>query len=269
MNTSHNKNRIAEFGWKIVLYNLIGRPNNSVEPNEITPKDKHESQVAKQEKSKKNSNIENGTSTFISIISSPALQSNILEDCSLSQSTSSGKKSVPRNHGAKKDVHAAFDINALIEQDHNYNKVQKIIFMMINCANDEIMYLEYFKKLVDVQDSRKKGTVHSDVEIDDGLLSNCAASNHSTRRPLRGKGKYCRSSRTQLSIQKDHIKIYNEPQPGRNNNNGLTLRGKKKDRVTMRREIINKITTSSFKDETHCNLIEKLIDLEEGFIQKC
>jgi hypothetical protein len=263
MNTSHNKNRIVEFGWKIVLYNLIGRSNNSVEPTEVTPKEKNESQASTKEKIKKSSKRENDTNTFISIISSPALQSNFSEDCLVSQSTSSGKKSVPRNHGVNKDVHAALGVNAIVEQDNNYNKAQKIISMMIKCINNEILYIEYFKKLVDIQDSLNKGIVHSDVELDDVLLPNCAATDHSTRRPSKGIGKGPRSSRAQFLLQKDDINIYNEQQLERNINNGL------KDRVALRTEVMNKITTTSFQDDTHSNLIEELIDLEEEFVKEC
>ena len=53
MSTSHNKNRIVEFGWKIVFYNLIGRSKNAVEPTEEPPKKKHESQASTKDKIKK------------------------------------------------------------------------------------------------------------------------------------------------------------------------------------------------------------------------
>ena len=36
MNTSQNKNRIIELGWKNVLKNIIGLFNNSVESSENT-----------------------------------------------------------------------------------------------------------------------------------------------------------------------------------------------------------------------------------------
>ena len=37
MNTSHNKNRIVENGWKNVMKNVIGKPNTFIQDNEIVP----------------------------------------------------------------------------------------------------------------------------------------------------------------------------------------------------------------------------------------
>ena len=42
MNTSHNKNRIIEYGWKNVLRNFISRSNTSIESIENFPKDEHQ-----------------------------------------------------------------------------------------------------------------------------------------------------------------------------------------------------------------------------------
>ena len=206
MNTSHNKNRIVEFGWKNVLMNIIGRPSNSVEPNEQMPKDKHESEALELEKMRKSSRIpSDNNKTYISVISSNALQSNLLKDDSPSQSTSYEKRYVPED------------------------QVKHIISSMIRCANDEEIYIEYFKKLVDFQECRKKGTVYSDVAKEDIFLSACSAT----------------------SIPR------------------LSLKGELKDRVIMRTEILKGINGSPFEDDTHHNFIEKLIDLEENFVQEC
>ena len=246
MNTSHNKNRIVELGWKNVLMNIIGRPDNSVEPNEEMGNDKHESQASKLKKKRKSSmppTVNN--KTYISVISSNALQSNLLKDDSPSQSTSYEKRYVPED------------------------QVKHIISSMIRCANDEEIYIEYFKKLVDFQDCRKKGTVYSDVAKEDIFSCACSPTNHSSRKPSRRKGNYSGTLRTQRSVQKDRNIICNKQPLDTNSVNRLGLKGQLKYRVTMRTEILKRLNDSSFKEDTHHNFIEKLIDLEETFVQEC
>jgi hypothetical protein len=246
MNTSHNKNRIVELGWKNVLMNVIGRPDNSVEPNEEMGNDKHESQASKLKKKRKSSMPPtDNNKTYISVISSNALQSNLLKDDSPSQSTSYEKRCVPED------------------------QVKNIISSMIRCANDEEIYVEYFKKLVDFQDCQKKGTVYSDVAKEDIFLSACSPTNDFTKRPSRREGMHSASSSTELSVHNDQIFVCNKQPLDTNSINRKSLKEELKDRVTIRTEIMKRIIDSTFKDDYQHNFIEKLIDLEETFVQEC
>jgi hypothetical protein len=246
MNTSHNKNRIVELGWKNVLKNILGKPNNSVEPNEQMANDKHERQSSKLEKKRKSSmRPTDHNKTYISVISSPALQPNLLKDYSPLQSTSYGKRCVPED------------------------QVKNIISSMLRCANDEEMYIEYFKKLVDFQDCQKKGTIYSDVAKEDILLSACSPTNDFTKRPSRREGMHSASSSTELSVHNDQSIVCNKQKLDTNSINRKSLKEELKDRVTLRTETLKTINDSPFEDDIHHNLVEKLIDLEETFVQEC
>ena len=54
MNTSDNKNRIMEYGWKNVLKNVIGLPNNSVTPSSSISSDMLKNTESSKAKKKSN-----------------------------------------------------------------------------------------------------------------------------------------------------------------------------------------------------------------------
>ena len=197
MNTSHNKNRIVEHGWRNVLNNILGRAQTLSKDPEITP-------PAQAMVSSSKRGIENGKK-----------RDNVPRDGKLSEKNK--RKSVDdskkdsntackrKTQQVKENIHFLLrgygntetkifatkeSGNSFHERDHsteintsrvNSSKVTKynepeepeqLIWKMIENINDEDRYKEYFKKLVFHFYSSGYGQIHPELCLQDDCLPN-------------------------------------------------------------------------------------------------
>ena len=137
---------------------------------------------------------------------------------------------------------------------------------MIEHINDGEVYIEHFKNLVTHKYNGKNKTITSEFHLEKHLLPNCVPDDTITDNNPKGKGKWSKQSMSKSSKigQSDIVMNVNKI-------NGLGRRRnileKKRDRIASRDELLNQIYNSNEKDDMYNSLIEKLINVEESFVE--
>ena len=256
MNTSHNKNRIVEFGWKNVFKNIFGLSNNSMEESTATIHDnsrtsnlKSHLKIKGKTKFKQNDDIRVFATSSSSQIKSK-VENNSTSDVSYIVEASDSK-------GARPSGCVNLDAKKLVKQDDYKIMIDKLVHSMMNNEKEEEIYMLYLKKLLAMQNSHIKGQLLTDIELENEFSSRYE---HAQRnKHPRGKGK-----RSQSSTAKEFT---TEQCPNSCHNQQFKLKGELRDRILLRREILKQIYNSCNVDKTYNQLIENLIDLEESFVE--
>ena len=195
MNTSHNKNRIVEHGWKNVLNNILGRaPNLSHDPEISPPAQSKESgskrgrengkkrdDVAKDGKlSKKNKrkSVDNSEKdTNKACIGQTQLgkeKINVLFQGS--RNTKIKIFATEESGNISNEKKFATGINSIGENSAKVTKhdeseeAERLILKMMENINDEGVYKQYFKKLVSHFYSSGYGKIHPELCLQDDSL---------------------------------------------------------------------------------------------------
>lgn len=269
MNTSHNKNRIIEHGWKNVFKNLIGRTNQSMVSNDNIPTEsdnikKRENEPEKApdyEVEKKifttaSSSNNSGGNTNVHISKLHGLFGEV-------PSTSTGQTTTNRKISAS----ITLDVNELPQVDDKLFIAQRLISVMISHINDEEHYIVYFKQLVEYEDGCKKGNIPSAFELETGLLSCCKSNFEIQRENAKYKGKRSKpTTRHSTTIKKCKTVCYVQDMD-ETDNKKINFLGEKEDRIVIRKGILDQIQSCYKTDETYDSFIEQLINIEESFVQ--
>ena len=264
MNTSHNKKRVVESGWKNVFKNIMGQRGYAVESQQ---------EISNDISSKQNVVLKESTKTELT-------GSNEITDTTFGNlSTNAVDHSftvIPRLHETpptskhldiKKRDFDRLSINGLLEQGRYKDVVRRQVFDMRHFENDENLYLSYFRRLVSFQDQRKKGIVLSCLDLDDELVPTyrkCKKSKNSHRN-TRKQG--VDIAMYQFDVQTDHI-VYNSKFTADNdiNHTKLSLKGNVNERNLKREKLLVEID-NAVDNEQYCDiLIERLIQVEENFV---
>jgi hypothetical protein len=202
MNTSENKNRIVELGWKNVLKNIVGICNNTVGNSENTATETNgvrDSNIEKEAKaqSKRRSNtprdkIVSPPSHFLPVKNPIA---SAIPNVSLNGEYSGYKKD-----DLERPSNSTLNANALDERAHTHNISQTLISEMMESGKDEKRYMIYFKKFAAFQESRKRGKIISDIELEDQFLPDIEQSKKYTRKNSRVKGAHNKSTVLQIAV---------------------------------------------------------------------
>lgn len=269
MNTSHNKNRIIENGWKNVLRNIIGWSNISIECNNNISQNNDQNQHIANKQSERSDN--HGDNEIITTTTSQNnLQSNNTNDFLMLHVPFNGEPSTSRGQDAK-NIHAPDNIklgvNKLAQPDHNPAFRLKLISAMIKSIEDEKKYIGCFKKLVAFEGDRRKGKYLSGHELENEFSSNCKQRDTNRNKKSRGKGKRSKPTITQPAEKERTLSNVDVQGVCIIDITVLKLKGKKEDRISMRTEILNQLRFSYHKDENYDILVEELINLEESFVQ--
>ena len=140
---------------------------------------------------------------------------------------------------------------------------------MNNCGTDENLYLEYLRCLVGVHDRRENGEVLSAVEPKKELSLRSKNDNQANDTKSKGKGK---SAKSLNSVIKALIENVSSNQGDGNIRDNcfynIHLKGDLERRNIRRKSILDVIVCMNTSDQIFWNMIEKLIDLEESFIQE-
>ena len=269
MNTSQNKNRIIELGWKNVLKNIIGLFNNSVESSENTETVDNAAGKEKSIKEKPKLITVNHTDIANSKSCNLATQTS-LNESSISNVQVAGETSGYKSKNTEAPRHVELDVNSLEYQSQNGDISHLLLSKMMTTGNDEENYLVYFKKFIAHYDSWKRGNVVTDIELEDEFLSTLKQSNKYTNQNSGNTCKITRRTVSQDVVSEQAAEPSNGESNFTGNNRLINLKGEQEDRVSMRREILEDISSvcPSKNKETYENLIETLIDLEEGFLDE-
>ena len=277
MNTSNNKNRVVEVGWRAIFKNIIRGSLTTNNPtksfNNETSKNADNADSKKADETK--SNMDNLTSC------DNCLETNSENDHQSSQSTEddSNKKettsdgSSGRNQSPISNSDESCGSEILLNV-WNLDKKKNIISIMADNIDDESLYLVYFKHFLDFQIRRKEGgsisidlTIEDLLNVDDISVGVGFGYNRSKKKGTSKKeSSNCINSKNNFSTSKK-IKSRTENEIAR------TLKSSKKERILLRKDLLIKLEkcykmkNSMTKEETFNNLIEELISLEETFIE--
>ena len=249
MNTSHNKNRIVEHGWKNIFKNLLGKTSqNNVSGSHVSPDNEEMKKVMNESSKSKDLKVKQE----IFSISLPA----IIED--------------PKTNG---DIHKEQSFGSepccshtLMQKENNEKELilNTLVSNMIHHITDEETYLKYLKDLLTYKYMKNDENINSEFECT--FLPNTVPSATMNSRPINIKGK---------STMKKHgkVRIKSQLQDAPNTNgmhrlqNQQYLHGDKTERIAIRNHILTQMNAICNNDEMYQSLIEQLIDKEESFVQ--
>ena len=288
MNTSHNKNRVIEHGWKNVFKNIAGKKNNEVSPEnssstesisqnqyKLIDNSKRTSRkiifttIASNDKRKETTNL-SGPRVIPPIASTssgqfgPAPPKRKTSDSSLSSSDSLDLTfhSYGRESSSCSSLILSADI--LNIKDKKQLFALKLIQKMAEEKDDEEKYLEHFKRLVSYEVFRKDKESFGVNELEneifiihDNLMKVINRHGKSKGSKTKVKRKY-NTSRNKVSISSEEIEESEQTS---------SQECLKTERTIMRTEILSKLSSCYRKDINYDSLINELIDLEEGFIR--
>ena len=268
MNTSHNKNRIVENGWNNVLRNIIGRfhgpmPNGN---NDVTPVVKYENKrVQRTTKNHEGDKDTISISTTIPTVDGtnsmiPTLNSPFYEKTSLAPKMQFLKRE-------SKSIPVILNPNDLPKTDGNQLVVQNLLYFMTENIENEERYIRFFKKLLIFEDSRRNGKSFSEYEVQEEVI-NCVK-NFDEEDFTKGNAK---DTKTRSELLKTFENNSRNMLQGSNlpstNSSHLKIINLTEGRARLRIEILNQLSSLSYKDETYKALLEDLIDLEESFVHE-
>ena len=271
MNTSHNKERVIEHGWKSVLRNLIGRRSITpiLEPDNrdknLTNKDRlHQGFIKSKNHPLDHSVSQNLTTTSYDNItdqnkvvdlSKPSLLCD--EPC-----TSNRKKAKK----ASSHLSDTFSINPQ-HQNQNENVTQTLILKMIENINKEEIYIEHFKNIVTHIYGNKTESIPSEFPLEVNMLPNFISDDELFYKNTRCKGKHSNQPMSESSKKRRSGIVMNVKELDELNNQQKMLLGNKDDRIKMRGHLLEQLVNYDEHDEIYDSLLEKLIDIEESFVR--
>ena len=261
MNTSHNKNRIVEKGWKNIMKNLIGRANNSIQDNAIVPSE--ENKMLKRHRKRR---IYPNKSMDIFTVEIPMEITNASAiNPALKQGPSHGKVQPTRYIPGRNSE--SLDLQDLEEVEEN-ERMSKLVVSMLTEIRDEQSYISYFKQMITHIDFRRTGKRVSACDLEHEF------STTSKRRDVyrKAKGKKmqqvgaCASNKL---VEHSSLAINIESRKnGAIDARKINLQKNQENIILKRSNILNKISMALDKKESHGLLVDQLIDLEEHFVQR-
>ena len=252
MNTSENKNRIVDLGWKNVIRNLFRLSKGSSEDrDEHDPKDNEpntssgyntgsgsETQIAKNDQN------------TVSAISDQSMQPKYSARNTLKDAMSTNPPLSNPKTSASCSGYVNLNVNDLVSDADRYKVSQNLISSMIKCGNKEEDYMSYFKNLVTFREQHKTECILYNIEFPDNHEDNIDKANKSENEAITDNG------------TKDADDI-----PEKYQRTSQMLKGTIQERTQNRMELLSYIYSLSNDDKKHYNeSLERLIDLEEAFI---
>ena len=265
MNTSHNKNRIVELGWKNVLKNMIFRSgSNSVE--DITKQTTDEKTTRKFEKKSKNKEPNSRKISTIVAFSKGKVDKNFVADNTMTHNRPSSSKGVDNSE----PDFVLLSVNSLPRQRRNDDTLMKLVLDLKYFEKDENIYLKCIQRLVKFQESVTAGKTYSREISEDDLIPPCVKG--PKNKIQKSKGKRVRSPKNVPPGNDENNDLFSKDTKAENNiisNHRHSLTEDRKARNAKRKRIIDQINNSTGNEKLCYDLIEKLIDQEESFVSGC
>ena len=269
MNTSHNKNRIVEYGWMNVLRNVCGR----FEWTE-TDRNADSEPVAKIRKRgcKKSMNIDNFKNDLVSVstILTKSQQVENEDSSFLTLHTPVYDDSTPEQIGKirkkqTKSKSVVISPNELRKANSNQLVVQNILYFMTENIKNEELYIKFFKKLLDFEDIHRDQRSFSQYEAQDEVI-NC---NNGITKFNSGKGILKKPKQKSFLLKQVNDDSKAVPQHDKANPNispSANICQNAESRSILRMKIVKQLSFLHHQDDLYKTLLENLIDLEERFL---
>jgi hypothetical protein len=293
MNTSHNRHRIVDLGWKNILKNIFGCRNNSIanSNNDFITCNTNKKTVEKNDSKKKdNSGTKNKISNKqnkpngnwendrVFVIRTPVEQENdaVLEadhnnGCLFDSLHNPGTSYGIKSQGRECRLRTIRPSSRYSEEDFSEDKekrefVQGILCNMISNIEDELLYIQYFQVLLNVEKYFKNGKSTSEYNLLNA--SNNTSNIGNSHKSKKGKTN-AHDTGVILSIGNDYcISSCGKKHQGNNDFITPSFKGDKTDRTILREELLNKIVAIYNNDDEYNVLFEQMVDLEESFVQE-
>ena len=268
MNTSENKNRLAEQGWANVFKNLLGQPHGATQVDKnLVVKDAslrcrtNKVITASTDKDYKDITItrQSGNGEQLSSYdenSIPNVPSSDEPSCS---NLSSGQGS----KGQRFTSQQTLDVKTLVQNVNEHPLAKKQIKEAITNVKDEKKYLEHFKKLVALQEFCKGGTAVSELCLENEFKTSILVHDESVNKKSNKKGKRHEDN---ISILFKESKFNECTIEASSSRDEQAVEEDLDERSKIRNSIL--LQLDSFYDDTERfeSLIEQLISYEESFL---
>jgi hypothetical protein len=265
-NTSDNKIRIVEIGWKNVMKNLYGNSSTTVESINNGSTDKKRRKPFENKKTKRPDNADS-TKVFTTSTSQKVKLSDdtVSLDQLMLHTPPNNDKFCSTSLIVGNCSYSTLNAKDLEDRDKKCT-IEKLMLGMKYIAEDEYTYLAYFKQLVAFTEGCTSGKVLSKQELEDEFSSNlkhngefrCGKSKAKRKRSKHGEIKSIGDIGSNTKSKKQD--------PNRGITQKLNLKGELKDRILLRKEIIVQFYTVKNEMENYNSFIKRFIDLEESFI---
>ena len=269
MNTSDNKNRVIEYGWRTVFLNLLGSGNNRrISPLEASKKNLHNPQKTDKLKTISGGDVQGRlyTTEFSTNITSEDIggyASTIYSTLDDEATTSNGNKSTnPKNPAS-----VTLDVKNLPTHLIYQNTAKDFITQMIYHINDREQYIKYFKCLIAYEEGKKNGNVPSERELQSefGLQYMPETTMQTKKHKGKGKRSICQNT---ASGSKTHCDVlYNVRKMDTRFQRKDVPNKKNRELRNLLKRILDNIDCSNTKDTLYHNLVEELIVMEERFVE--
>ena len=277
MNTSHNKSRIIERGWKNVFQNFLKPYSFAVETVEMAPKPKEVNSI--KPKKEKGTEILKKRDTF-AISSSENKKDSIAFKESLKQSSSCSCscytivcrnciKNNPTSDKLMNQVWPILDANKLGQQKYIECMSSKLVYNLEKNLENEKMYIESFKKLLKFSESCKKGNILSEKELENKCLNSYACKKEVSKKKSKRKRSQhsCNVRLPQVDENHGQRNAFLEDGCIREPLTSKTTK-EKESRLRKRVEILHELQLNCKESEIFNQLFDRLIDMEECFISE-
>ena len=268
MNTSHNKNRVVEHGWKNVFKNLLGmKKDTTICTETLSTLSKGIEDMS--DCHRKHPKDKNDLKIFTTVSSGTISDSHKYPAFS-KLAWVEEQPSTSNGYYGPKELCLGFIRPDLKEQPKKNSEKTTVshlmISKMIKHIDEEERYLEYFKRLLAYRHDVKAGIVPLEYSCYDEVRLNCTTYEKSKKKISKGKSKLPRKERTLLQ-SKNKLKSVLEDQITEDVfNQGMNSSADRNHRTLIRVEILNQIISCNDKDAIYDSLVEYLIDVEENFV---
>ena len=243
MNTSHNKNRVVEYGWGNVLQNVFRRG--------------HVQKVSHAEDSDNNPRIphKKGTLNTISGKDVPDRELTRVFSANIANDDTGVLESAIYNSF---DPEPSTSKVTLTYQ----NTPMTLVGQMIQNIEDEEQYMKYFKSLLAYQEDRKNGTLPSEFDLEKEF-----AIQHISETENKGKGKRSKHNQTPYNANKECDVSYHNCEIDLRIQRNVTSKRKNDEVSILRKRVLDNIVSLNVTDSSLDDLVEELIDIEENFME--
>jgi hypothetical protein len=267
MNTSHNKNRVIEHGWKNVFKNLFGKYNNATRisnalPDNVESIQNTESKLKDTANGKSSENILTTSSAGNDIDANPNVSAaNIPSLAEEEPSTSKGLNAAnAENTGLQ-----TLNVNNLPKMENNEDLSKKLVLQMFYHIDNEEQYIDYFKKLIAYDEGYKIGNSLTIVDLEEEFPSTLKSNTlesavmKSTLKTKDVRGNITSSDKDENCPEEKML----------SNNEKLMLEIDESGRINKRQQILKKLIACDIKHNNYAILIDELINMEESFASQC
>ena len=263
INTSENKDRVVEHGWASVFKNVSRKSGETMLSSG--------SQAMKNNHRKQSKRPYNKENQAIFVTSSSALSKVTYNKVGISQNlsfesepcSSKGYKDTTKRHHT--DI-TRLDANLLHQQDHQKKNISlELIRNMTEYLNEEDRYIEYFKEFVEYTGNQSDQNARMEFQMNDKLLPNYIPEDTSKDKIDKHKAKGSKKT-SEIPKKTRPAKLDQCREETNQLHNKTKFKGKKSDRILIRKELLTQIACCDEQEELYNVLKEELICAEENFI---